>query len=162
MRRWLSQTIRYFRISRETLGHGRLSSIAFAVSGGANPRFQGGGPEPTFTTSAAVTAYRLVEVSGNRTIAPAGAASRKVVGVAKQTGSAVGDKVSVATSGVWKLRAQGAIAAGDEVGPGAGADGRVSTVAAGATADVTRTIVGLALEAISDGADGLILLRKLT
>lgn len=152
---------RRFGIAR-SLGLGRVASTAFAVSGGIVPRFQGGGPEPTFTTSAAVVAGRLVMVSGNRTIAPAGAASRAVVGVAKQTGSAVGDEVAVITSGVVKLRAQGAIAAGDEVNSSAGADGRISTVAAGATADVTRSIVGLALEAIADGADGLVLLRKLS
>lgn len=140
-------------------GYGRVRQTAFALSGGVVPIFQSGDPEPTMTTTAAVTAGRLVMVSGNRSIAPAAAASRAICGVAKQTGSAVGDKLAVISGGVVMIVAQGAVAAGDQVGPGAAGDGRVSTVAAGATADVARSIVGLALSAAADGAECPVLLR---
>lgn len=152
-------SIRYLLRVAEARGVGKVRRSAFAVSGGITPLFQSGDPEPTMTTTVAVVAGRLVEVSGARSIRPAAAASRAIMGVAKQTGSAVGDKVSVITGGVVMIVAQGAVAAGDQVGPGAAGDGRVSTVAAGATADVARSIVGLALAAAADAAECPVLLR---
>lgn len=170
MRRWLRNRYAYrirnhVLVSRWALANDsrKLRAVAFALSGGAIPLFQGGGPEPTMTTTAAVVGGRLVEVSGDRSIRPAVASSAKVLGVAKQTGDAVGDKLSVSTSGVWNIVAQGAIAAGDQVIAGAAGDGRVSTlaVAAGATAaDINnaRSVVGRALAAAIDGAACPILL----
>lgn len=146
------------------IGAKKTRAIAFALSGGAIPLFAGGGPEPTMTTTAAVVAGRLVMVSGDRSIAPAAASSLKCLGVAKQTADAVGDKISVGTSGVWMLTAQGAIAAGDQVVAGAAATGVVSTLAAaaGATAaDINnaRAVVGRALAAAIDGAQVPVLLN---
>lgn len=120
-----------------------------AVTGGVTERFGSGHPKITRTVSVAVTAARLVESTGNRTIGPAGAGSVKVVGVAMQSADAVNDKVACATGGVWNLRAGGAIAAGDYVI--AGALGVV--VSAGAAPDM-RTVVGQAEEAIGNGNDG--------
>lgn len=148
--------------------------VPMAVSGGVVPLFQGGGPEPTMTTTAAVTAGRLVEVSGDRSIRHAQGDSRKTIGVAKQTGSAVGDKVAIATSGVWYLTASGAINAGDLIVPAASNDGKVSAISGldvtatptettieAATVDVL-SIVGIALAAISDGVTGPVLLKGLS
>lgn len=143
-----------------------LRGLPMALSGGAVELFGSGDPTITMTTTTAtVLAGRLVEVSGNRSIAPAGATSRKVMGVAKQSASAIGDKVAVATGGAWMIVAQGAIAAGDDVGSGAAGDGRVSTIAAAgaayvqAEANATRAIVGIALAAAADGAECPVLLR---
>lgn len=107
--------------------------------------------------AAAVTAGRLVEMTANRTVQHAAAASLKVVGVAMQTGSAVGDKISVATGGVWNLTATGAVAAGDQLI--AAAAGTVSTLAAAVgavAADINnaRAVIGNALEAINNAAEG--------
>lgn len=135
---------------------GRVRSLAFALSGGVVPLFQGGGPEFTMTTTAAVTAGRVAEVSGDRSIRHGASATIKPIGVIKQTADAIGDKVGVATSGVWNLRAQGAIAAGDNVVVSAAGDGRVKPLAA----EAVTTIVGIALQAIADGADGPVLLTR--
>jgi hypothetical protein len=107
----------------------------------------------TYTATATITADptnggQLVELTGNRTIGPAGAASTKTVGVALQS-CASGDVIAVATRGVWPMKASGAIAAGDTLV--AAAAGAVST--AGATPDA-RTVIGRAEEAISSGAVG--------
>lgn len=134
-----------------------------AVSGGVVERFGSGAPKITMTTAAAITAGRLVELSAARTVQHAAAASLKVVGVAVQTSDAAGDKVAIATGGVWNLTATGAIAAGDQVI--AAANGTVSTLAAAAAATLAdinnaRAVVGVALEAIAGGAAGPVLLQK--
>lgn len=130
-----------------------------AVTGGVGERFPSG-KKRTMTASAAVTAGRLVEMSGNRTVQHAGAASLKVYGVALQDYdgvAATGAKVTVARDGVWYLTATGAIAAGDQLI--AAANGTVSALAAagGATAaDINnaRAVIGIALEAIANGQQG--------
>src|SRR4051794_6606254 len=133
--------------------------MAVGTVGSVTERFGSGAPSITMAASAALTAGRLVEATGNRTVGPAGAGSVKVIGVAKQDYdgvAATGTKLAVATGGVWNLRAGGTIAAGDELI--AGAAGVV--VAAGAAPDA-RTVVGIALEAIANGQDGPVLLRGL-
>ena len=130
-----------------------------AVTGGVSERFPAN-KRRTMTASAAVTAGRLVEISGNRTVAHAAAASIKVYGVALQDYDGVpatGAKIAVARDGVWYLTATGAIAAGDQVI--AAANGTVSSLAAAAgavAADINnaRAIVGIALEAIAGGQQG--------
>lgn len=135
-----------------------------AVSGGAVPAYAPGSPAPTFAVSAAVTAGRLVEISGNMTVAHAASGSRKVIGMAMQSASAVGDKIGVQLFGdVHNLTAQGAVTAGDELVAGAAGDGRVSTLAASgagyvqAEANTARAIVGVALEGIADGLLGKVM-----
>lgn len=137
----------------------RLRLVAMALSGGVTELFGSGSPTITMTSSAAVTAGRVVEITGNRTVGQAGAGSLKCLGVAKQTSSASGDKLAIATGGVWMLVAAGAINAGDHVE--AAANGTVRVLA---TIDVTgslspKAVVGIALAAISDTASGPILLK---
>lgn len=160
MRRYLRSARYGLSVVDPRLGRTKrtLRRLALAVSGGAVEVFGSGAPNITMTTTAAVTAGRLVMVSGDRSIAPAASATPKTLGVAKQDASAVGDKVAVATGGVWMLRAEGAIAAGDLVVVSAGGDGRVKPLAA----EAATTVVGLALAAIADGADGPVLLRGLS
>jgi hypothetical protein len=130
-------------------------------------QFGSGSPKITMTAGAAVIAGRLVEMSANRTVQHAAAASLKVAGVVLQDSdgvAATGNKVAVATGGVWALTAVGAIAAGDQVI--AAANGQVSSLAAagGATAaDINnaRAVVGVALAAIANGQQGPILLQKI-
>lgn len=131
-----------------------------AVTGGIIERYAPGHPKVTFKCAAAVTEGRLVEVTAAGKIQHAAAGSRKTIGLAMQTASAVDDEIAVQLFGdVYELTAQGAIAAGDEVFPGAAGDGRVSVLAAAATptaAEVNngRAIIGIALEAIADTAKG--------
>lgn len=109
--------------------------------------FAGGTAPITLQASATVTGARLVEVTGNGTVGPAGAASTKVVGVAA-TDAASGAKVDVwpLPGLVHEVTASGAISAGD--GVVAGAAGVVSTIGAG----TFQQLVGVALAAAADTA----------
>jgi hypothetical protein len=136
-----------------------------AKTGGVVEAFPSGATKVTMSAGAAITAGRLVEISGNRTVIQAGAISNKVVGVALEGSDGVGaptaDKIAVASGGIFLLTATGAIAAGDKVV--AGANGTVQTVAAAAATvqgiTDTRAIVGIALEAIANGQTGRVLLQ---
>jgi hypothetical protein len=136
-----------------------------AKTGGVVEAFPSGATKVTMSAGAAITAGRLVEISGNRTVIMAGAISNKVVGVALEGSDGVGaptaDKIAVASGGIFLLTATGAVAAGDKVV--AGANGTVSTVAVAAAtvqgATDTRAIVGIALEAIANGQTGRVLLQ---
>lgn len=109
------------------------------------PKFKPG-QAVTFTASADVTGGRLVAVTGNRSVGPAGADSALVVGVAGFDALA-GEKVAVYTrpSGVQALTASGAIAAGAKVISAAG--GKAATIGAGTNA------IGIALEAAANDND---------
>lgn len=109
------------------------------------PKFKPG-QAVTFTASADVTGGRLVEVTGNRTVGPAGADSAKVVGVAAFDVKS-GDTVTVYTraGGVHPLVANGAVVAGVKVSSAAA--GKVQTVGS------TTNPVGLALEAATADND---------
>ena len=105
-----------------------------------NPLYRPGKDLP-LSASAAVTGGQLVEITGDRSVGPAGAASTKVIGVALFDANA-GDVVTVENNGVQLPVASGAIAAGDTVQ--AAANGLVAT---GTTAPV-----GIAIAAAADGA----------
>lgn len=104
------------------------------------------GQAVTFTASAAVTGGRLVAVTGDRTVGPAGADSATVVGVAGFD-AAAGDLVTVFTraGGVHRLTAAGAIAAGAKVASAAA--GKAQTIGS-----LTNPL-GIALEAASADND---------
>lgn len=106
------------------------------------------------TASATITGGTIVAVSGNGTVATAGATALNWVGVAAFDASA-NDAVTVFTGGVQEVTASGAITAGDLVVTAA--SGQVSTLAAVTTptaGDVTgtRAIVGVALTTAATGA----------
>lgn len=111
------------------------------------PVFASGVAPITLQASATVTGGRLVEVTGNGTVGPAGAASTKVVGTAAWD-AASGVKVDVwpLPGVVHEVTASGAIAAGD--GLIAGAAGVVSTIGAG----TFQQLVGVAVAAAADTA----------
>lgn len=94
------------------------------------PKFKPG-QAVTFTASAAVVGGRLVAVTGDRTVGPAGADSAAVVGVAGFD-AAAGETVTVFTraGGVHPLTASAAIAAGTKVISAAA--GKIATIGAGA------------------------------
>ena len=102
------------------------------------------GQTVTFGVSAAVTAGQVVEVGAvDFAVAPAAAASAKVVGVAGHD-AAVGDKLTVEVGKViHELKAVGAITRGQRLE--AAAAGSVRTLAAG-------TALFLALTSAADGA----------
>lgn len=106
------------------------------------PVFSGGAQPFTATTSAAVTGGRVLEVSGNNTVAHAGAASTVAVGVAAHD-AASGAKVSVwpLDNVVHELSASGAITAA--AGIVTAAAGEVATAVVG-TAAAAGTLIGIA------------------
>lgn len=99
------------------------------------------GEEVTYRASAAVTGGRLVEITGDETVAHAAAKSPKVVGVAAFD-AASGDLVTVRSVGVHPLTAGAAVAAGALVE--AAANGGVQT-------NTDGPVVGVAVAAASDG-----------
>ena len=92
-----------------------------------------------------VSGLDLVEFSADRTVIRSGAGSLVVAGVALYDRPA-GDKVTVATTGIWQLTASGAIAVGARVIAAAAGD-----VAASGAAPDARTVVGYAVAAASGG-----------
>lgn len=102
------------------------------------------GDTVTFGVTAAVTAGTPVEVgSADMAVAPAAAASAKVVGVAGHD-AAVGDKVTVEVGKpIHELTASGAVTRGQRLETAG--TGKVRTLAAGAA-------VYLALTSAADGA----------
>lgn len=109
------------------------------------PVFTNGTAPWTLQASATITGGRLVEASGNGTVALAAAASVKVLGVAAH------DAASGAKVDVWplaglthKVLGTGAIAAGDNLA--AGANGVVAAIAAGTFGQ----LVGVADRAAAD------------
>jgi predicted RecA/RadA family phage recombinase len=109
------------------------------------PKFKPG-QAVTFTASADVTGGRLVAITGNRSVGPAGADSATVVGTAGFDAKA-GESVTVYTraGGVHPLVASAAIAAGAKVISAAA--GKVATLGAGANP------IGIALEAAAADLD---------
>lgn len=97
------------------------------------------------TASAAITAGQVVEVSGNDTVAPAGVASAKWLGVAAFDAKA-GDRVTVHAGGTQAPKASGAITAGAEVVTAA--NGAVA-----AAGEDAAGVVGIALTTAADGAE---------
>lgn len=109
----------------------------------------------TQTASAAITGGRLVEVSATGTVATAGDASNKVVGVAAADVAASGDRCLVFPTrggGVHKLVASGAITAGD--GVVSDTDGKVQSAPTSlATAAAAGTLLGIALNTVTTDLD---------
>lgn len=97
----------------------------------------------TYSVSADVASGQVVALTGDRTVAPAGADSALVVGVAGFA-AVVGETVTVHSGGVQRPLAAGAIAAGDKVASAAA--GKVATLGASTNA------IGIALAAAADGA----------
>lgn len=111
------------------------------------PVFANGVAPVTLQASATVTGGRLVEVTGNGTVGPAGAASVKVLGVAAFD-AANGAKVDVwPLAGIThRVTATGAINAGDNLA--AGAAGVVAAIGAGTFGQ----LIGVADRAAADTA----------
>ena len=109
------------------------------------PVFASGTAPWTLQASGTVTGGRLVEVTGAGTVANAGAASTKVIGVAA-TDQVTGGKVQVwpLTGVTHKVLGTGAIAAGDNLA--AGAAGVVAAIGAGTFGQ----LVGVADRAAAD------------
>lgn len=109
------------------------------------PKFKPG-QAVTFKASAAVIGGRLVAITGDRTVGPAGADSAAVVGVAGFD-AAIGEDVTVFTraGGVQSLTASGAIAAGAKVSSAAA--GKIQTIGS------TTNPIGLALAAAAADND---------
>jgi hypothetical protein len=109
------------------------------------PVFTNGTAPWTLQASGTIVGGRLVEVTGNGTVAHAGAASLKVLGVAAQDATS-GTKVQVwPLAGLThKVLGTGAIAAGDNLA--AGAAGVVAAIGAGTFGQ----LVGVADRAAAD------------
>jgi predicted RecA/RadA family phage recombinase len=103
------------------------------------------GKDVTYTASAPVTGGQVVEITTDKSVGPAGAASTKYVGVALFDAPA-GAPVTVESGGVQRPTASGAIAAGD----------RVQCAANGLVSTGTTAPIGTAIAAAADGAVALI------
>lgn len=103
----------------------------------------------TVLAAQSVTGGQLVEGgAGDRVVRAAQADSLVSVGVALHD-AAAGEKVTVASQGVWLLTASGAISAGQRIKCGA------AGVAVGIAADGDpRFIIGVALSDIANGQQG--------
>lgn len=88
---------------------------------------------------------QVVEISGDMTVAPTSAASKKVIGVAMFDAKA-GEEIAVETEGLFKMKASAAITAGSQIE--SAADGAVAT--AGST--VTK-IIGIAINTAVKDSD---------
>lgn len=100
------------------------------------------GTHRTYTATTAITAGQAVEITGDDSVGATTAATAKFAGVA-QYDAAIGELVTVISNGVQRLKASGAIAAGQ----------RVSTGAAGVVVVVsTGAAVGLCTKGAADGA----------
>jgi predicted RecA/RadA family phage recombinase len=102
------------------------------------------GKDITYTASADITAGQVVEVTGDRLVGPAAAASKKVAGVALFDAKA-GQNVTVTRGGTQRLlvSSAGAVAAGDLVAPAAA--GTVVTTTTGGS-------IGLVVKGAAAGA----------
>lgn len=115
------------------------------------PIHTGGAIPFTSQASATITGGQLVSISGNSTVAPSGAASATVVGVAAH------DAASNTKVTVWPLKgvthqitSTGTIAAGDGIASGAAGVAATVVIATGAAAG---TLVGRALTPATGGAE---------
>ena len=104
------------------------------------------GASVTFPASDDVIGGRLVDVTGDRTVAHAAAGSAKVAGVAGFD-TTEGDRLTVFTraAGVHGLTAGGNITAGAAIS--AGADGKAVAATAGDAETPGTPIIGIALAA---------------
>lgn len=114
----------------------------------------------TYTATATITGGQLVELTGDRTIGPAGAGSVKCVGIAMQD-CAVGAKVGVASEGVWPVVSGGVITAGMRLKCGAAGVAVPFVTDASGLVALPNSIVGIALEAIASAATGRVKLTNL-
>lgn len=106
------------------------------------------------TASASITGGTLVAVSGNGTVATAGATALNWIGVAAFD-ALNGESVTVYASGVQEITASGAVTAGDlVVCAGAGQVSSLFAVTTPTAGDVTgtRAIVGVALTTAANAA----------
>lgn len=103
------------------------------------------GQELVYTASAAITGGQLLIVSGNDTVAPAGAAAVNWIGVAAFD-AAVGDRVTVYAGGVQELTASGAVVGGALVVSAAGG----AVIAAG-DSPAAGAIVGVSVSTAIGG-----------
>ena len=107
-----------------------------------------------FTAGANITAGQLVEVTGDKTVSPAAADSKAVVGVALADANA-GDPVPVVTRGFTWVTAAAAVTAGGLVK--AAANGQITAYASGT--DPADAIVGVVVVGASAGSQALIMLK---
>lgn len=134
-----------------------------AATGWQEPVFEDDANVP-FTAHGAIVKGTFVEVyTGSMIVQTAAANSMKVIGVSKET-VADGDLVTVDLRGeVWKMVAEGAVTAGDQLGADSDGTGGVSTIAAASGTPVygdinkARAVLAIALEDIADEASGRVL-----
>ena len=113
----------------------------------------------TFIAGAAITIGQLVYLTGaDFTVQPVTAQNLySVVGVAAAT-RASGKTVPVITMGMVRVTAYGSISRGDQVCSGSGATGGLVQSDTGNQAKKDASVIGIALQAISSGATGIVLL----
>lgn len=143
-----------------------------SVTGGVVERHPGGRIPCTVKAGTTITGGKLVELTGaalGYEVQTGTLYGRAVLGVAMHDGNGDVDGkkiVSVATVGVWNLKASGAINAGDKVACAASGDvvsveavGNISSPPVDTQIEQQFAAIGIALEDISNGQVGAVLLR---
>ena len=121
-----------------------------ATSGWVSLPASAGGDAPFvvyegLTASATVTAGQVLAVSGNGTVAPAGANSAAVVGIAIRDAASAAPVRMYAPGGVWTSVNSGGVTAGAKLVTAA--NGQVATIGA----QTFEKIIGTALDTASTG-----------
>ncbi len=128
-----------------------------AITGGIVEYGPGDRITCTVKAGQSVSGGDLVELTADREVEPAGAGSLVAIGVALHD-AAASKPVTVATRGIWPIKAAGAITQGARLEAAAAGDARtLQTVDAAGSYD-PRAKIGIALEDIADTATGRVLL----
>jgi hypothetical protein len=135
-----------------------LATTPLRVQGGI-VEFVRPGEHVTFTPGGTIVGGQVVKLSANRTVIITAAVTDKAVGVALYNAASTDGSVTCATDGVYPCTANGAVTFNDDLTPNAA--GAVSTLAAGATTDQVRTIMGRAYESITTATTGRVKLRMI-
>jgi hypothetical protein len=112
---------------------------------------------------AAITYGQLLYLTGaDFTVQPAPGTANlyTIAGVAMKNQSVVGKTVSVVTMGIVRVTAWGSISRGDQVCSASGGTAGVGLVQSdtGGAAKKDSSVIGVALQAISSGATGIVML----
>jgi len=117
----------------------------------------------TLVANSAITMGQLLYITGadfNCAPAPGTPNLTTIVGVALKNQPTTGKTVSVATMGIVRVTAWGSISRGDQICSASGGTAGVGLVQSdtGGAAKKDSSVIGIALQAISSGATGLVLL----
>lgn len=111
-----------------------------------------------YTTSAAVSAYRVVKLTADKTVAQAAAATDLLFGVAGSLSADSGERADIILTGIAEVEYGGNVTRGTKLT--VDADGKA--VEAAPAAGVNNQIIGVAMESGVSGDIGSVLISQST